>query len=54
MTSVNNVAYSSHTALSNTDEIDLQNKDFIHVSKRIAVHDWLMGWESHLDHARAF
>jgi hypothetical protein len=54
MTSVNNVAYSRHTALSNTDEIALQNKDFILVSKCITVHDWLMRWESHLDYARAF
>jgi len=54
MTSVNSSAYSRHPALSNTDEIALQNKDFILVSKFIVVHDWLMKWESHWDHARAF
>lgn len=54
MTSVNNSAYSRHPALSNTDEIALQNKDFILVSKFITVHDWLMRWESPWDHARAF
>jgi hypothetical protein len=37
-----------------THEIALQNKDFLLVSKFIAVHDWLMRWESHWDHPRAF
>jgi hypothetical protein len=37
-----------------THEIALQNKDFILVRKFIVVHDWLMRWESHWDHAREF
>jgi hypothetical protein len=42
MTSVNNAAYSRHPSLNYTDEIALQNKDLVLVSKCIAVNDWLM------------
>lgn len=54
VTPVENVPYSEHPAMSNTDKNAVPNKDIIFVNKCVTVRDLLMKWESHLDHVRAF